>query len=204
MKNRNVALLKRGIVVAFLAMFVIALVAGTAPARAPYISSKTWTHTGLDSAGTDGTKTRELRTDSLTGGTTGAPLFYYDLATYVNQARGVFEVKVTAMDTTKGGTSADTARDSLVLLIYTAWKNQLGTATGYCRANETLLDSVCFDAVGFGVKRATWVYPKVRSGVMTTALGNVIYGRIQSIYRPQNKIDTLTITYQGYATWLAN
>lgn len=193
---------KRWPEVLLLAAFILAATIGyySIPGEPPleaksYSSTFSWNHTALDSSAT-----RELRTDSLVGGTTGAPVFYFGNleGTYSSVIGGIIEAYVTALDSDDAAAQvADTTKDSLVFIIYTAWKTMLGTATNYHRAEETVLDSVVLSSVGYGVKRGSWTIPT------TAALGNVVYARIQSIYRPPNDNDTVVIRYKAGASWIA-
>ena len=172
-------------------------VLGTNNAEAKsYRNSFSWTLT-VDSVGT--TSGRKIRTDSLTGGTTGAPIFLMTGLEYAHSGLGggQFEIQITKFDSTKGGTMADTTYDTVYCMLYTAWLNQFGTATSYPRANETILDTAVIAKPSTArSKSALWQVPS------TAVIGDVIYARIQTTGRPKNVADTLAITYKGYATWM--
>lgn len=166
---------------------------------APGIAGPRYTNVfTFDATGLDSTANPATTTDSLTsGGTTGAPIFYWDglASAGVNSFTAMAEAYITALDSDDAAAQiADTAKDTLYILLYTAWQSMLGTNTsGYYRANETVLDTIVLITAGVGTTKIARGSTSIPS---TTPLGDVVYARLKMTVTPKNNEDTVGIHYR--------
>ena len=159
-----------------------------------YSSTYAWEFEGLDSSATV-----ETEVDSLTGGATGAPIFYWNNL-WSENISGIIQLYISAMDTTEvdGDTATTpdtTGNDSIEVEIYTAWASQLTTnTTGYNRAGEKKLLTLYFGTMTYstaGIETQVFTIPA------DSAVGDVIYARFNCFYTQPNPsaVDTVSITY---------
>lgn len=166
------------------------------------VSAQSWkyssTHdinfTALDSAG----GLKETLTDSLTGGTTGSPIFYYNNPN--TKLMGVMKIYITARDSDDAAAQvADTTKDTIVATLYTAYSDPSAANTsGYSRLGETALCSLIFNThIGTTIAAST---AQLFSSPTTPLVGDVAYWRFRCAYLCPNNDDTVAIHYRVFVS----
>jgi len=202
-----------------LLLFLIAIVMAPGTFAGEAVLQYSNVHT-TDSFIVDSSAAVVTRIDSLTGTTesgaedsSGAPLFYFsDLDRYdVSVVTGWFEAYIDTVDLDSVGNSvtADapdtTGNDTLILTIYTAFKQLWGTATQYARAGEEALVACTLESMTYSANGATGNAGVKFTIPATAGIGDVLYGRITFKYQqPAASLDDTTqIVYRTYCRMIA-
>ena len=171
-------------------MAMALILAGPSWAGNEYYDNVTVDFTGLDSlSGTDSTA-RETKTDSVSG---SDPLFYYSGTSIYNSANGIAEVYILALDSDDAAAQiADTSQDSIIISIYTAWKNPWSSAfSSNYRSGENIVAACSLSTMGVG-----YANRQMKRFTIASGIGQVLYARILSIYHPVNMTDSVGIHYE--------
>lgn len=193
--KRLIALL---VIAAFVALMVVPAGAQTTLDYKSYTNSHQLVHAITPAGNPDSVV---FVTDSLTGGTSGSPLFYAAYLERFTTFSGIWQAYISANDSDNAANdTADLANDTLILTIYTAYDDILGSnSSGYKRAGETAIfvDTLTCGSAGAVANRETGAI----SCPSTAVLGDVVYGRLVAKYQTEavgdsGGVDTLEITYE--------
>lgn len=184
----------RKLSVALLALSILVLL------QAAPVMAQSWRYGGthdIDWTSIDSTAAKLTHTDSLTGGTTGSPVLYWNHPN--TKVMGAMVIAITARDTDdEAADIVDTTKDTIVATMYTAYNNMTstGNATGYERLGETALCSLVFNThIGTTLAAST---AQIFSSPTTPLVGDVVYWRFRCVYLPTNNDDTLGVHYRVY------
>ena len=170
----------------FLAMF-LAMVLVASPTWAEWKYSGTY---DIDFSNIDSSSVPDAFTDSLTGTTTGAPIFYWK-SSETPAPNGVIwgnmMIRIMTRDTGAiritytGNTIVDTTKDTVTAILYAADYNlAAGNSTGYDRMTERALCSLIFTThIGTTVAAST-AQSFIASA--TVAPGTACYWRFRAAY----------------------